>query len=112
MPDATSHNLTASSVIRVAIVEDRLDIRDGLVQILNHADGFDCVGNYGTMEAALAQLPLLTVKPNVVLIDIGLPVMSGLEGIHLLHERQPQLLSPDTARHDWPIQWIPQDMCR
>ena len=92
MPNPISHNPTASSIIRVALVEDRPDIRDGLVQILNHADGFACIGHYGTMEAALAQLPLLPVQPQVVLIDLGLPGMSGLEGIRLLHERQPQLL--------------------
>ena len=92
MLQGSTHNPTVSSAIRVAIVEDRPDIRDGLVQILNGADGFACVGAYGTMEAALAQLPLLAPQPHVVLIDIGLPGMSGLEGIRLLHERQPQLL--------------------
>ena len=92
MSEPLAHNSTASSAIRVAIVEDRPDIRDGLVQILNHANGYECVGAYGTMEDALAQLPSLTVKPNVVLLDIGLPGLSGLSGIRILHERQPQLL--------------------
>ena len=90
MTNLPSPNSTAFSAIRVAIVEDRPDIRDGLVQILNHANGFSCVGDYGTMEAALAALPRLAPPPQIVLIDIGLPGMSGLEGIHLLHERHQQ----------------------
>lgn len=93
MPDPTLHNSPASSAIRVAIVEDRPEIREGLVQILNHADGFDCVGNYGSMEKALTRLQSASsALPHVILIDIGLPGISGLEGIQILHERQPQLL--------------------
>lgn len=93
MIERTVYNPIASSAIRVAIIEDRPEIRDGLVQILNRADGYECVGAYGVMEDALTQLPMLAIKPNVVLLDIGLPGMSGLEGIRILHERQPQLLT-------------------
>lgn len=95
MSDPDSHKLQASSAIRVAIVEDRPDIRDGLSQIINGTDGFECVGAYGTMELALAEIGKLmaTGSPlEVVLIDIGLPGMSGIEGIRHLKGRHPQLL--------------------
>jgi len=45
--ERTTYNPIASSAIRVAIIEDRPEIRDGLVQILNRADGYECVGAYG-----------------------------------------------------------------
>lgn len=100
MPETDSHNSQASSAIRVAIVEDRPDIRDGLSQIINGADGFECVGAYGTMELALVEIGKLMdasassnpLQPDVILIDIGLPGMSGIEGIRLLKDRHPQLL--------------------
>jgi len=95
IPNPDSHQPQASSAIRVAIVEDRPDIRDGLCQIINGADGFDCVGSYGTMELALAEIGKLMAAQallEVVLIDLGLPGMSGIEGIQRLKERYPQLL--------------------
>ena len=95
MADSDLHNLQASSAIRVAIVEDRPDIRDGLNQIINGTDGFECVGAYGMMELALAEVGKLMAAHSpleVVLIDIGLPGMSGIEGIRRLKERYPQLL--------------------
>jgi DNA-binding NarL/FixJ family response regulator len=95
MPDITFHHPKASSTIRVAIVEDRPDIRDGLGQIINGTDGYECLGAYGTMELALAEIGNLIALGSpleVDLIDIGLPGMSGIEGIRHLKERHPQLL--------------------
>jgi DNA-binding NarL/FixJ family response regulator len=94
MPNPDSHNSEASSAIRVAIVEGRPDIRDGLALIINGADGYECVGVYGTMESALVEIGKLMAGNSpleVVLIDIGLPGLSGIEGIKLLRERHPQL---------------------
>lgn len=93
MPNPDSHNSEASSVIRVAIVEDQPEVREGLALIINGADGYECVGSYGTMELALAQWQELCAAepgalPDVVLIDIGL---SGSESIRRLNDRYPQL---------------------
>lgn len=83
------------SAIRVAIIEDRQEIREGLQQILNGAEGYRCVAGYGSMEAALHGLRLSMKDPDqapaAVLVDIGLPGMSGIEGIRILKSEFPQL---------------------
>jgi DNA-binding NarL/FixJ family response regulator len=65
--------------IRVAVVEDSQDVREGLAWLFRNSDGFDCVGAYDTGEEALQKLP--AVKPDVVLMDIGLPGISGIDCI-------------------------------
>jgi DNA-binding NarL/FixJ family response regulator len=75
--------------IGVAIVEDGTDIREGLAALIDGTDGYRCVGAWGSMEEALPRLrpPL----PDVLLVDIGLPGMTGIEGIRILRERHPDL---------------------
>ena len=75
--------------IRVAIVEDREEIRFGLTRLIGGAEGFECTGCYPTMEEALEKLP--QNLPDVVLNDIGLPKMSGIEGIKILKKKYPNL---------------------
>jgi DNA-binding NarL/FixJ family response regulator len=78
-------------VIRVAIIEDRREIREGLAMLIGGTPGFACSGNYRSMEDALPRIKAGDL-PDVVLCDIGLPGMSGIEGMRILKERFPNLL--------------------
>jgi len=80
---------TQTEVIKTAVVEDMRDIRDGLTTLINFTEGFRCTGSYPSMEDALARLP--GNIPDVLLSDIGLPGMTGIEGIRILKERYPQM---------------------
>jgi len=88
----------ASQPIRVLIVEDNGEIRDGLARLIDRADGFQCVGRYRSMEAALAAR--LDETPDVGLLDIGLPGMSGSEGIEPLKRRYPRVFVLMITVHD------------
>ncbi len=75
--------------ISVAIVEDLREVREWLVVLVNGTSGFRCTGSYRTMEEALAKIG--DALPDVVVTDIGLPGMSGTDGIRILRERYPEL---------------------
>lgn len=71
----------------MAIIEDQARTREGLRALIGSSDGFECIGAWGSMEAALAAD--WNVPPNVVLVDLGLPGMSGIEGMVVLRRRCP-----------------------
>ena len=75
--------------ITVAIVEDDVPAREILAGWIRSADGFKLVGEYDDAESAIAELPQL--KPSVVLFDINLP---GINGIECVRRMKPRL--PDT----------------
>src|SRR5215469_2340749 len=75
----------ANSSIRVAVVEDNDAIRESLAVILNGSPGFACLCACRTAEEALRRLP--GEAPNVVLMDINLPKMSGIECVRQLKEQ-------------------------
>jgi DNA-binding NarL/FixJ family response regulator len=77
------------TVIRTAIVEDQRDIREGLTTLINGTEGYRCTGSYRSMEEALEGIR--RNLPDIALCDIGLPGMSGIEGIRILKERHPDL---------------------
>src|SRR5262249_33734449 len=64
--------------------------RDYLVALIGGAEGFRCVGCFRSMEDALDKIG--ADLPDVALVDIGLPGMSGVGGARLLEERYPQLV--------------------
>jgi DNA-binding NarL/FixJ family response regulator len=79
----------AESPLRVALVEDRREIRAGLAALIGGTPGFVCADVFASMEDAL---PALQDRlPDVALVDIGLPGMSGIEGLRILRERHPTL---------------------
>jgi DNA-binding NarL/FixJ family response regulator len=76
--------------IKVAIVEDERDIRECLCLLVSGTDGYVCSGSYRTMEEALDKIP--RQMPDIVLSDIGLPGISGIDGVRALKQRFPDLL--------------------
>ena len=74
--------------IRVAIVEDQLEVRQGLAYMIDGSAGFACVGAFGDAESALEELAVREV--DIVLMDIGLPGMSGIEALPRLKELRPE----------------------
>ena len=77
------------ATIKVAIIEDQREAREGLAILINGTTGFRCNASFRTMEDALRSIP--GDLPDVILTDIGLPGMSGIEGIRILKERYPDL---------------------
>lgn len=77
--------------IRIGIVEDQEAIREGLACLIAGDEEFRLAGAWGSMEEALADLS--HGPPRVLLVDIGLPGMSGIEGIRRLRESAPDLVT-------------------
>lgn len=78
---------SSSREIRVAVIEDQTDVREGLRALINGTPGFHCQGAYRSMEDGMADLP--RIAPDVVLVDIGLPGMSGIEGTRRMRRELP-----------------------
>jgi len=74
--------------ISVSIVEDNDQLRTTLARVINRAEGFRCISQYPSAEAALEALP--KDRPNVVLMDINLPGMNGVECVRQLKPVLPE----------------------
>ena len=85
--------------ITICIVEDDKRVRWGLAAILGDEPGFECVGEFASAEEALPHIP--TLNPKVVLMDVNLPGMSGIECVRRLaaHDNPPQIIML-TVRQD------------
>jgi DNA-binding NarL/FixJ family response regulator len=75
-------------MIRVALVEDNDTIRLGLAALIDGTPGFSCASAWGSCEDMLTELR--EIRPAVLLMDIGLPGMSGIEGL-----RRAKAMLPD-----------------
>lgn len=75
--------------ITVSIVEDNEQLRATLARVLSRAEGFRCISNYSSAETALEHLP--KERPEVVLMDINLPGMNGVECVRQLKQHVPQI---------------------
>ena len=82
--------MNGTDITKVAIVEDQREIREGLGRLISGTPGYRCTGIYASMEEALEKIP--HNLPTLVLSDIGLPGMDGINGIRILKERYPDLL--------------------
>ena len=75
--------------IDVALVEDNATVRQGLAALIGGTPGYRCAGAFRTCEALLRALE--EIRPAVLLMDIGLPGMSGIEGVRRAKELIPEL---------------------
>lgn len=75
--------------IKVAIFEDNRSLRQGLFQLINGSEGFICTGAYEDCLNLLQDIE--TAKPDVVLMDIQMPGINGIEAVKLLREKYPNL---------------------
>ncbi len=76
-------------MIFISLVEDDTGVREGLAALIGGTEGFKCVGKYSSCEDALEGIESET--PDVMLMDIGLPGMSGIAGVRLVKSKFPDI---------------------
>jgi DNA-binding NarL/FixJ family response regulator len=81
-----------SDTIRIVLIEDNPEYRRALSLAMEHSTGFELVGKFGTAEQALAEMRAGKLSRNVdmVLLDLGLPRMQGLESIPWIQKFAPE----------------------
>ena len=89
-----------SGPIRILLVDDHAVLRAGLRLLLEREEGLQPVGEAGTAEDAIRSLPRL--EPDVVVIDVEMPGMGGVEGAARIRERAPGTRVLVLSMHDQP----------
>ncbi|MBK6828960.1 MAG: response regulator transcription factor [Chitinophagaceae bacterium] len=79
------------SKIRVSIIEDNKVIRDNVSKFISFHDDFEIAAVHGSAKTFLGSLQIGGVQTDILLLDIGLPGISGLEAIPLILEKMPDL---------------------
>jgi len=82
-------NPTKSEPFRVVVIEDQRELRNGLQTLLDFTPTFTCVKSFGAMDEALRNIESDTA--DLILTDIGLPRLNGIEGTRILREKFPEL---------------------
>ena len=82
-------SVRSTQAVRIGIVEDQAGVAESLKKLINRAAGLQVIGTYPNGETALEQIP--RHKPDLVLMDIGLPGMSGIECVRSLKAVLPSL---------------------
>jgi DNA-binding NarL/FixJ family response regulator len=77
-------------MIKVAIVEDNNTLRNSLLNLLNRTDGMKCVSSMSNLLNVVSELGRM--MPDIVLMDIGLPDISGIEGVRTVKTNFPDML--------------------
>ncbi len=85
----TPASSTRTEPVRVLVIEDQRELREGLRSLLDLTENFQCVKSCSSMEEALRFVE--TDPVDLILTDIGLPRMDGIEGTRLLREKVPEL---------------------
>ncbi|HYE33335.1 MAG TPA: response regulator transcription factor [Methylomirabilota bacterium] len=80
--------MSQTTNIRVALVEDDERVRGSLIMLIGGTPGYELVGSFPDAESALLELPQL--QPDVVLMDVQLPKLSGIECVRLLKPKLPK----------------------
>ena len=84
-----SHLKPTTNVIKVSIVEDDTQLRETLMRYFAGQVDFECISTYPNAEIAIQEIP--KNPPDVVLMDINLPGMSGIDCVSILHTAMPSL---------------------
>ena len=83
-------------MIRVAIVEDNKALRHSLEQLLNKTGRMECVASLPNLMNVVSELN--KAKPDIVLMDIGLPNISGIEGVRTIKDNFADIQDPHVHR--------------
>ena len=81
--------MAAEALVAVGVVDDDRGTREGLAALIGGTPGFRCVGSYASVDEALRGLA--AAIPDVLLLDIHLPGLTGSEGVRLLRDKYPHM---------------------